>query len=146
MIENERTPRTHARRAAPYERHEGAEKAIFHLTGVRPDALLSHPKAELRFHDIALFGSPVGRRREWIDLLQSRYGDRFHHLGGVAEPGCPPLPIADYAQALRQTRICINTQTYPFRKQCKGKVGGEALGCGTLLLEEDKQRDAQHPG
>jgi len=137
VIENSngtRLERMH-RRAAPYEQHQGAEKAIFHPTVFDPTLFYPDPKAELRY-DIALFGSSVGRRREWIDLLQTRFGNRFHHLGGVYEPGRPPLPIADYAQALRQTRICINTQTYPFRKQCKGKVR-EALGCGTLLLEED---------
>ncbi|MBK9218235.1 MAG: glycosyltransferase [Uliginosibacterium sp.] len=137
VIENSngtRLERMH-RRAAPYEQHQGAEKAIFHPTVFDPALFYPDPKAELSY-DIALFGSSVGRRREWINLLQSRYGGRFHHLGGVYEPGRPPLPIADYAQALRQTRICINTQTYPFRKQCKGKVR-EALGCGTLLLEED---------
>lgn len=137
VIENSngtRLERMH-RRAAPYEQHQGAEKAIFHPTVFDPALFYPDLKAELRY-DIALFGSSVGKRREWIDLLQARYGSRFHHLGGVYEPGRPPLPITDYAQALRQTRICINTQTYPFRKQCKGKVR-EALGCGTLLLEED---------
>lgn len=139
VIENSngtRLERMH-RRAAPYEQHEGAEKAIFHPTVFDPALFYPDQKADL-FYDIALFGSSVGRRREWIDRLQARYGDRFHHLGGVVEPGRPPLPIADYAQALRQTRICINTQTYPFRTQCKGKVR-EALGCGTLLLEEDNR-------
>ena len=41
--------------------------------------------------------------------------------------------------SLRQTKICINTQTYPFREQCKGKVR-EAIASGVLLLEEDNKQ------
>ncbi|MBB4011888.1 glycosyltransferase family protein [Niveibacterium umoris] len=121
--------------APPYEHHRHCERVIFHPTPFDP--ALFYPQPDVPpLYDIALFGSSVGRRRFWIDALKARYGERFHHLGGVYEPNRPPLPIADYAFALRHTRICINTQTYPFRSQCKGKVR-EALGCGVLLLEED---------
>ena len=70
--------------------------------------------------------------------MTQEYGDQFHHIGGVLH-GEATLPINDYAQALRETYICINTQTYSFREQCKGKVR-EALACGTILLEEDNQQ------
>ncbi|MCX9156188.1 glycosyltransferase [Niveibacterium sp. 24ML] len=119
----------------PYQQHRHTERVFFHPTVFDPALFHPEPHAEIRY-EIALFGSSVGRRREWIDLLTARYGQRFHHLGGVYEPGRPPLPVAEYAAALRHTRICVNTQTYPFRSQCKGKVR-EALGCGVLLLEED---------
>lgn len=119
----------------PYQHHQHTERVIFHPTVFDPDLFYPEPAATPRY-DVALFGSSVGRRREWIDLLQARYGERFHHIGGVYEQDRAPLPVADYAAALRHTKICVNTQTYPFRSQCKGKVR-EALGCGVLLLEED---------
>lgn len=119
----------------PYQHHRHTERVIFHPTVFDPALFHPEPDATPRY-DIALFGSSVGRRREWIDRLATRYGERFHHLGGVYEQDRAPLPVADYAAALRRTKICVNTQTYPFRTQCKGKVR-EALGCGVLLLEED---------
>ncbi|WP_157288326.1 glycosyltransferase [Uliginosibacterium gangwonense] len=137
VIENSNVTRLERMRQgiSPYEQHQDTDKVIFHPTIFDPALFYPEPD-QAPLYDIALFGSSVGRRREWIDLLKARYGERFHHLGGVYEKDRPPLPIAEYAQALRRTRICINTQTYPFRNQCKGKVR-EALACGTLLLEED---------
>ncbi len=137
VIENSNGTRLARMRAnqPPYEHHRHTEKVVFHPTIFDPAIFYPEPNGIPRY-EIALFGSSVGRRRGWIDLLKSRYGDRFHHLGGVYEQDRAPLPIADYANALRHTKICINTQTYPFRSQCKGKVR-EALGCGVLLLEED---------
>lgn len=137
VIENSNATRLERMRQnlEPYEQHQYTDKVIFHPTIFDPALFYPEPE-QAPLYDIALFGSSVGRRREWIDLLKARYGARFHHLGGVYEKDRAPLPIADYAQALRRTRICINTQTYPFRNQCKGKVR-EALACATLLLEED---------
>jgi hypothetical protein len=137
VIENSNGTRLERMRArvAPYERHEGAEKVIFHPSVFDPAHFFPEPEAE-PLYDIAIFGSSVGRRRVWIDALRARYGDRFHHIGGVNEAGRAPIPTAEYAAALRRTKICVNTQTYPFRLQCKGKVR-EALACGVMLLEED---------
>jgi hypothetical protein len=137
VIENSNGTRLERMRRGdpPYEHHRNCDKVFFHPTVFDPALFHPEPEAEPRY-DIALFGSSVGRRREWIDRLSRRYGERFHHLGGTYESGRAPLPVADYAAALRRTRICVNTQTYPFRTQCKGKVR-EALACGVLLLEED---------
>jgi len=118
----------------PYQDHQHSEKVIFHPTIFDPE--LFYPNTEIeKKYDIALFGSAAGRRKQWIDLLQSEYKERFHHIGGVMH-GEKTLSISDYAKALQATKVCINTQTYPFREQCKGKVR-EALACGVMLLEED---------
>ena len=137
VIENSNGTRLTKMRAhePPYEHHRHTERVIFHPTVFDPALFYPEPEAPPQY-EIALFGSSVGRRRDWIDRLKTRYGERFQHLGGVYEQDRAPLPVADYAAALRRTKICVNTQTYPFRSQCKGKVR-EALGCAVLLLEED---------
>jgi hypothetical protein len=91
---------------------------------------------------VAVFGSRVGERGEWIDLLAAEFGERFQHIGGVSGEQRNPLPIAEYAALLRRTKIVVNTQTYSFRQQCKGKVR-EAIQCGVLLMEQDNTETRQ---
>ncbi len=120
-----------------YHLHTNTHKVIFHPTVFDPEVFYNDDSV-VKKYPIALFGSAAGQRKKWIDLLTQEYGDQFHHIGGVLH-GEATLPIKDYAQALRETKICINTQTYPFREQCKGKVR-EALACGVLLLEQKNQQ------
>mgnify|MGYP001281946071 FL=1 len=44
--------------------------------------------------------------------------------------------MEEYAELSGRSKIIVNTQTYTFRSQCKGKVR-EALASGALLLEQD---------
>ncbi|WP_206484751.1 glycosyltransferase [Thalassotalea sp. G2M2-11] len=118
----------------PYQFHHNTEKVVFHPTIFDPDLFYFDSSIKKKY-DIALFGSAAGHRKKWIDFLQRTYKERFHHIGGVMH-GEKTLNISDYAKALQATKVCINTQTYPFREQCKGKVR-EALACGVALLEED---------
>lgn len=125
----------------PYQHHTNPKRVIFHPTWFDPSLFYSIPLAQ-RDIDIAVFGSRVGERGEWIDLLAAEFGERFQHIGGVSGEQRNPLPIAEYAALLRRTKIVVNTQTYSFRQQCKGKVR-EAIQCGVLLMEQDNTETRQ---
>ncbi len=137
VIENTNDTRLNAmkNREGVYKDHIGAEKVIFHPTSIDPE--LFFPRHLPKLYDVAIFGSSAGKRKEWIEFLQAELGDRFHHIGGVSH-GDEPLPMEDYAKAIAQTKIVVNTQTYPFRLQCKGRVR-EVLASGSFLLEEANQ-------
>jgi hypothetical protein len=122
-------------RKPPYGNHTNVSKIHFLPTPFDPATFYPAAEGEEKTFDIAVIGSSVGMRTKWIEALRQRYGERFHHIGGVYR-SAQPLSIEKYADALRKTRIVINTQTYPFRSQCKGRVR-EVLACGCLLLEED---------
>ena len=121
------------RREIPYQAHHGAEKVHFNPTPFDPD--LFYPATVEKSYDISIMGSPVGNRRELIAKLEEDFQDQFHHWGGVYMDR-PPLPMPDYAEKIRRSRILINSQTFSFAPQCKGKVR-ETLSCGGFLLEED---------
>lgn len=117
----------------PFHLHQGGEKVHVLPTAFDPNLFFPRPKEWS--HPLAMFGSVVGGRRNWKQFLQECYGERFRHVGGVYQ-GRTPVPMAEYARLLSITPIVVNTQTYEFRSQCKGKVR-EVLACGGLLLEED---------
>ena len=125
----------------PYQQHTNPERVIFHPTWFDPSMFYPISQAE-RDIDVAVFGSRVGERGEWIDLLAAEFGERFQHIGGVSGEQRNPLPIEQYAALLRRTKIVVNTQTYSFRQQCKGKVR-EAIQCGVLLMEQDNTETRQ---
>jgi hypothetical protein len=125
----------------PYQQHVNPKRVIFHPTWFDPSLFYPIPLAD-RDIDIAVFGSRVGERGDWIDLLAKEFGERFQHIGGVSGEQRNPLPIEQYAALLRRTKIVVNTQTYSFRQQCKGKVR-EALQCGVLLMEQDNAETRQ---
>ncbi len=91
-------------------------------------------------YDIAIFGSPEGKRAKWIEFLSKEYGDRFHHFGTLQEREASLknnwLPKEEYVKKINETKIFVNTQTLEWRVSFKGKVR-EALACGTFVLEED---------
>jgi len=122
-----------AKHEPPYQSHHNTDKVHFHPTIF--DSTLFHTSSEKRTFDVAIWGSSVGERGDWIECLKKEYGSRFKHFGGVYQ-GDEPLAAEDYAAQYRLTKIAVNTQTYPFRSQCKGKVR-ETLCSGAFLLEED---------
>lgn len=142
IIENSNSTRLLAMKAKEgvYQHHEHSDKVIFHPTVFSPHLFYSAP-LEKKKHLITLFGSAAGERKQWIEYLLSAFPEKFTHIGGVLH-GEQTLSIEKYAENLRASRITINTQTYPFREQCKGKVR-EALACGVLLLEQDNQQTRQ---
>lgn len=115
----------------PFEDHPSVDKVAIFPTPANESVFFPRAKDI----DIALFGSDVGLRGDWIRLLKSRYPNRFRHLGGV-DAGKQPISMEDYAELSGRSKIIVNTQTYAFRSQCKGKVR-EALASGALLLEQD---------
>jgi len=122
----------------PYDRHTNTHKVDFFPTVFSEDFFYADKQARKKY-EIAIFGSAAGNRKTYIDQLRQLYGDRFIHLGGMNHQSSNvALTIADYAQAIRESTLVINTQTYPFRTQCKGKVR-ETLACEILLLEEENE-------
>ncbi|NQZ22301.1 MAG: glycosyltransferase family 1 protein [Colwellia sp.] len=115
----------------PYHFHRDVNKVALLPTPV--DETIFYPRKKTI--DVAIFGSDVGLRRKWIDLLCKNYSDTFRHIGGVGI-GRVAIPMAEYARLSGECKIIVNSQTYSFRSQCKGKVR-EALASGSLLLEED---------
>lgn len=119
-----------------YQDHVGAENVFFHPTVFSPNLFfVDEDEARLNNLEVTLFGSAAGERKQWIELLREKFPLQFKHVGGVLH-GEQTLSIESYAEKLRASLITVNTQTYPFREQCKGKVR-EALACGVLLLEQD---------
>ncbi|WP_076410854.1 hypothetical protein [Shewanella sp. UCD-KL12] len=135
-IENSNGSRLKKMRAglSPYERHTNVEKVKF-LPSVFDPTLFYEDTEIKKDIDIAVFGTAAGSRGYWIEELSKRYGERFQHIGGFLHGG-DILSIEDYADSLRRTRICVNTQTYSFREQCKGKVR-ETIASGAILVEEE---------
>lgn len=135
-IENSNGTRLHKMKKClfPYERHTNVGKVKF-LPSVFDPTLFYEDYSAPKDFDIAVFGTAAGNRGYWIEQLSKRYGERFHHIGGFVHGG-DILSIQEYADALRRTRICVNTQTYSFREQCKGKVR-ETIASGAILVEEE---------
>lgn len=119
----------------PYEDHRNVEKVIFQPTWFDPSLFYCGIESEKSIQ-VALFGSVVGERREWINFLQEQFYEQFIHIGGVSGSERNLIAIDEYAKLLRKTNIVVNTQTYGFREQCKGKVR-EAIQCGAILIEQD---------
>lgn len=118
---------------APYEQHTNVENVYFHPTVFAPEWFYSDESVK-KIYDVVIMGGDGGRRKYWVELLQREFPSQFAHIGGVYQ-GKKLLPMSEYADALRRAKIMVNTQTYDYRSDCKGKVR-EALGCGVFLLEE----------
>lgn len=117
----------------PYHLHTGVNKVHVLPTAFDPQTFFPRPKDWSA--PIAMFGSLVGERRKWKHFLEENYPRKFRHFGGVYQ-GQAPLPMTEYAKLVSVTPIIVNTQTYEFRSQCKGKVR-EVLACAGLLLEQE---------
>lgn len=117
----------------PYDKHINVDRVYFHPTVFAPEWFYAD-KAIAKQIDVVIMGGDGGRRRRWIELLRNEFPQQFEHIGGAFQ-GKALLPMNEYADTLRQAKIMVNTQTYDYRSDCKGKVR-EALGCGVFLLEE----------
>ncbi|MEC7691415.1 MAG: glycosyltransferase [Pseudomonadota bacterium] len=125
----------------PYEQHLKPERVIFHPTWFNVHLFKPVPYSE-RTLDVAVFGSKVGERGKWITFLHQEFGERFQHIGGVSGEEKQPISVEEYANTLGRAKIVVNTQTYSFRKQCKGKVR-ESLQSGCILLEQENEETRQ---
>jgi hypothetical protein len=115
----------------PYFKHVNTEK--IHVLPTPVDQKIFFPRKKTI--DIALFGSNVGMRDIWIKSLKKHFPNSFVHVGGVAiNKKAISMPV--YAEMSGSSRIIVNTQTFSFMSQCKGKVR-EALASSALLLEQE---------
>lgn len=85
-------------------------------------------------HDVTLAGSSEGAR---IDIHRALVdaGVPVNRVGGLMR-GDRFLALEDYARALSESRIVVNTQTRGERIQLKGRVA-QVLASGAFLLEQD---------
>lgn len=119
--------------APPYHKHFNTHKAHFHATVFDPDFFYPDDSIEPDL-DVVIMGSDGGNRKFWIEFLTEAFGNRFQHIGGIYQ-GEKYISMAEYSNSVKRAKILVNTQTYDYRSDCKGKVR-EAFGCGTFLLEE----------
>jgi hypothetical protein len=95
--------------------------------------------------DVTVIGSVFGKRLELVRFLREglqRNGFQLHTLGGIYSEGEDPLAYQaqwldweSYGQVIRESRVCLNSQTNPDRMQIKGKIF-EILNRGTFCLSD----------
>ena len=117
----------------PYAEYTHVERVRWLPTVLDPD--LYRPTGHAKDIDVLIVGSSEGYRREVIEALRQRYGERFRHLGGHM-PWDKFVTAEEYVDAINRARIVVNTQTARERVQVKGRVR-EVLSCGGFLLEQD---------
>jgi len=96
-------------------------------------------------HDVTFVGSAEGERAELIQYLRSELAKRsidFVKAGGLVNDDTSAagserrwLSPEEYNQAIRQSRICLSSQSVTSRAQIKGKIF-EIMARGTLCLAE----------
>lgn len=138
VIENSNASRidTMQKGLPPYENHTNSEKVVFLPTWFDPSLFYTEKSPEDKSIKIGLFGSIVGDRGRYLEFLKSEFAEQVKHIGGVSGKIRQPVSTEVYASYLRDSQVVVNTQTYSFRTQCKGKVR-EAIQCGAILLEQE---------
>lgn len=95
-----------------------------------------------KIYDVTLIGSIEGQRADLLSYLEAKLGEhgvRFRHAGGMVNTdGTEPVSKAwlswdDYDAIVRQSRLCISSQTAATRLHLKGKIF-EAMARGTPCL------------
>jgi hypothetical protein len=124
-------------RADRIRRREGLYADFTNVEAVRfmpmvADPAMFHPSPIKRF-DVTVAGSSEGQRVEIYEKLVA-VGIRVNRVGGLM-PDDIYLPHAEYARALAESRIVVNTQTRGERIQLKGRVS-QVLASGALLMEQ----------
>jgi hypothetical protein len=118
------------RRQGPYANFSNVEAVRFMPMAADPQ--MFHPSSDKR-HDVTVAGSSEGRRLEICQELAAA-GIHVHRVGGLM-PNDVYLSHAEYARALAESRIVVNTQTRGERVQLKGRVS-QVLASGALLMEQ----------
>lgn len=116
-----------------YQNYTNVDKVFWHPTIFDPNIFKKYDIEKK--YDIAIFGTAENDRQYWIDILKARYPDQFYHIGSLMDAN-KRLSTEEYVLKINQTKIFVNTQTYKWRVQLKGKIR-EALSCGAFILEED---------
>lgn len=124
-------------RADRIRRQEGPYSDFTNVQAVRfmpmvADPALFQPSSDKR-HDVTVAGSSEGQRVEIYEKLLAA-GIKVNRVGGLM-PDDVYLSHAEYARALAQSRIVVNTQTRGERVQLKGRVS-QVLASGALLMEQ----------
>jgi hypothetical protein len=93
----------------------------------------------VKIYDATLMGSIEGTRADLVPLLAQRLSQRgykFLHAGGVIGSSNPWLTWQQYDEIIRQSKLCISSQTVSNRLGIKGKIF-EAMARGTLCFVDD---------
>jgi hypothetical protein len=101
--------------------------------------------AEPKRRDVTILGSVFGERLDLAHFLQeglSKYGFDLHTTGGMYTDEEKELAYRklwleweSYGRIIRESRICLSSQTTPDRVQIKGKIF-EIVGRGTFCLSD----------
>ena len=110
-----------------------ANKVYWHPTLFNP--YIYKKEATIKKYNIAIFGSNEGIRKKWISKLKELFPEDFFHFGSLSDID-ERISSEEYVHKINQTKIFVNTQTFKYRIQLKGKIR-EALACGCFVLEED---------
>jgi tetratricopeptide (TPR) repeat protein len=124
-------------RADRIRRREGLYANFTNVEAVRfmpmvADPVVFQPSPNKR-HDVTIAGSSEGYRIEVYERLVAA-GIRVNRVGGLM-PTDAYLSHSEYARALAESRIVVNTQSRQERVQLKGRVG-QVLAAGSLLMEQ----------
>jgi hypothetical protein len=108
--------------------------------------------AEPKRRDVTILGSVFGERLALAHFLRdglSKHGLELYTTGGIYSDGEEALAYRalwldweDYGRVIRESRICLNSQTARERMQIKGKVF-EIVGRGTLCLSDANRESAR---
>jgi len=124
-------------RATRIRNREGPYADFTNVDVVRFMPLVADPAifkpSPVKTSDVTLAGSSEGYRLSvYTELLAA--GFAVNRVGGLM-PNDSYLSHHDYARALAESRIVVNTQTNGERVQLKGRTS-QVLSCGSLLLEQ----------
>jgi tetratricopeptide (TPR) repeat protein len=110
-----------------------------------------HKKKMEKIYDVTLLGSNEGERAKLIEYLEEKlaiHGISLHKFGGLVD-NTKTAPVTNtklrltdkwvpwerYVNIINQSKICLSSQTIPWRCQIKGKIF-EIMACGVLCISD----------
>lgn len=111
-----------------------------HFMPTVPDLDMFKPSRVKRY-GVTIAGSSEGERIKVVAALEAR-GIKVNRVGGLMQTD-RFVSHEEYARALSESRIVVNTQTHVSERiQLKGRVS-QVLGCGSFLLEQTNRESVR---